>query len=316
MSAAASVVELHPEPSDSGSYDPKRAATPSTEQYAAFEVIFNHFNAELFEGRLSPVMLAFSKKQKSLGYYKHERWRRPGEERGRVGEIALTPEHLADDERDVASTVVHEMVHLWQFTYGKASRRGYHNAEWAAKMEALGLVPSNTGEPGGKRTGQGMTHYIVEGGPFTMAYEKLGRDVLLPFIAGSAVLKDKPEPKPADPSKTKFTCPVCGDSARGKVTLQIDCHKCAVPMVPETPPPIPQRRPRGRRSALARAPREPPKKCRPQTPRLTKTRISTGISSLGKTPLPSMVARARPGEAAQPRSKSHRIQRIDVGLTG
>jgi predicted SprT family Zn-dependent metalloprotease len=239
MSAAASVVELHPEPSDSGSYDPKRAATPSTEQYAAFEVIFNHFNAELFEGRLSPVMLAFSKKQKSLGYYKHERWRRPGEERGRVGEIALTPEHLADDERDVASTVVHEMVHLWQFTYGKASRRGYHNAEWAAKMEALGLVPSNTGEPGGKRTGQGMTHYIVEGGPFTMAYEKLGRDVLLPFIAGSAVLKDKPEPKPADPSKTKFTCPVCGDSARGKVTLQIDCHKCAVPMVPETPLPRP-----------------------------------------------------------------------------
>jgi hypothetical protein len=28
-------------------------------------------------------------------------------------------------------------------------------------MESIGLVPSNTGLPGGKRTGQQMTHYIM-----------------------------------------------------------------------------------------------------------------------------------------------------------
>ena len=30
-------------------------------------------------------------------------------------------------------------------------------------------MPSNTGQPGGKRTGQQMTHYILEDGPFAEA---------------------------------------------------------------------------------------------------------------------------------------------------
>jgi hypothetical protein len=32
-------------------------------------------------------------------------------------------------------------------------RRNYHNKEWAAKMIALGLMPSSTGMVGGKITG-------------------------------------------------------------------------------------------------------------------------------------------------------------------
>ena len=39
-------------------------------------------------------------------------------------------------------------------------RTGYHNREWASKMLEVGLVPSDTGQPGGKQTGQHMTHYI------------------------------------------------------------------------------------------------------------------------------------------------------------
>jgi hypothetical protein len=239
MSAVAKLVELH-EPR--GSYDPTPSATPTTEQYAAFESVFRFFNDELFDGALPAVILVFAKRQKSLGYYKHERWHRPGLDTARIGEVALSPDHLGDDQREVASTIVHEMVHLWQFTYAKASRRGYHNKEWGDRMEALGLMPSNTGAPGGKRTGQRMTHDIVEGGPFAVTYAKLARDVLLLFVAGSTTVKGKPEPKPSDPSKSKFTCPTCGDIARGKPSLMIDCRKCGVSMtldgssIPEATP--------------------------------------------------------------------------------
>ena len=37
---------------------------------------------------------------------------------------------------------------------------GYHNAEWASKMESVGLVPSTTGAPGGARVGQAVSHYV------------------------------------------------------------------------------------------------------------------------------------------------------------
>ena len=37
-------------------------------------------------------------------------------------------------------------------------------------MEAIGLMPSHSGKPGGKRTGQQMTHYILDGG----SYDTLG----------------------------------------------------------------------------------------------------------------------------------------------
>jgi len=33
-------------------------------------------------------------------------------------------------------------------------------------MESIGLMPSDTGEPGGKRTGQRMSDYPIEGGAF------------------------------------------------------------------------------------------------------------------------------------------------------
>ena len=52
------------------------------------------------------------------------------------------------------STLVHEMTHLQQQHFGKPSRSGYHNKEWGLLMRAVGLIPSSTGEPGGKETGQ------------------------------------------------------------------------------------------------------------------------------------------------------------------
>ena len=86
------------------------------------------------------------------------------------------------------------MVHLWQHHFGKPSRAGYHNKEWAEKMHAVGLHPSDTGQPGGKETGQQMTHYIAPGGPFQAAFADLdaeGFDALYVELWGDAEARKK-----------------------------------------------------------------------------------------------------------------------------
>lgn len=40
-------------------------------------------------------------------------------------------------------------------------------------MESLGLMPSATAAPRGKRTGDRMSHYIIEGGPFARAFAEM-----------------------------------------------------------------------------------------------------------------------------------------------
>ena len=66
-------------------------------------------------------------------------------------------------------------------TFGKPSRGGYHNKEWAEKMKEVGLIPSNTGLPGGKQTGQRMTHFFTKNGAFQKAFLKMPEEYMLPF---------------------------------------------------------------------------------------------------------------------------------------
>ena len=46
----------------------------------------------------------------------------------------------------------------------------YHDRQWAGKMKDIGLQP---GEPGGKETGQSVSHYIIAGGAYAKAFAKL-----------------------------------------------------------------------------------------------------------------------------------------------
>jgi hypothetical protein len=108
------------------------------------------------------------RKNRTYGYFSGERW---NDQAGAVTDkIALNPAHFTTrSTEEVLSTLAHEMVHLWQHHCGTPSRSAYHNKEWAAKMDAIGLCLSHTRAPGGKRTGQHMSHYVVAGGPFAQA---------------------------------------------------------------------------------------------------------------------------------------------------
>ena len=111
------------------------------------------------------------------------------------------------------------MCDVWQRKYGKPPTRHYHNREWAACMERVGLMPSDTGAPGGKRTGQRMTHFVVSDGPFDKAFR--ARTFAVPYydrITESDVTRKK--------RKVTYTCPSCEDKVYGTANVQPHCGKC------------------------------------------------------------------------------------------
>ncbi len=139
-------------------------------------------------------------------------------------ELALNPDTFSGrSDEDILSTLVHEMAHVWQQTYGKPPSRCYHDREWAAKMKEIGLQPTATGLPGGKETGQHMTHFIIEDGPYAKAYAKLkGRGFQLRWQS----MPPDARAKAKRASKSKFTCPECGQNAWGKPDNVLICGVC------------------------------------------------------------------------------------------
>jgi len=195
---------------------------PTTMQFAAFQGMYDYFNRVLFGGSLRPVILNFSRAANTLGFFAPDRWAQANAD-SKAHEISLNPAHLATrPAREVASTLAHEMVHCWQQECGTPSARGYHNQEWATKMEEIGLVPSATGAAGGAKVGFHMTHYIVDGGRFARAFDAMPPQHLLPWSSWEPEAprrKRAPSPK----NKVKYTCPACKANAWGKPDLHLIC---------------------------------------------------------------------------------------------
>jgi len=145
---------------------------PTSELYDSLEEAYDFFNAELFGALLPTVIFTVQRKKGVMGYFAPDRW---GNMRGnKCHEIAINPSYIANSCLiEVLQTLGHEMVHCWQHSFGSPGRGHYHNREWARKMIEIGLMPSATGLPSGSMTGQLMSDYIIENGPFFHVYEQL-----------------------------------------------------------------------------------------------------------------------------------------------
>ncbi len=140
------------------------------------------------------------------------------------------------------------------------SRGRYHNDEWAKKMESIGLMPSDTGQPGGKRTGDQIADYPIEAGNFLKVcrlmltedfriswYDRIASDyhvqvgqnsfgltMALP-IEGSSIPALNGIEMAAPPiinksNRSKYMC-ACKNSVWGKLGLKILCGDCAMQYV-------------------------------------------------------------------------------------
>ncbi|MGR0626561.1 SprT-like domain-containing protein (plasmid) [Escherichia coli] len=227
---------------------------PTTQAYMELQAAYDHYNAELFGGELPFCLITMQREKRTYGYFSHRRFVHRGDKENTTDEIAINPAYFGVvPQLEILQTVVHEMVHLWQFHFGKPGRRGYHNKEWADKMENIGLMPSSTGEPGGKRVGEKMADYAIAGGPFMKATEKLlqrnfqiswldrqpperlvgaGQQQLAALpeefaeaaIGEVAELGELLEPLPGNRSnRKKYRCPGCGAQVWGKPGLRVLC---------------------------------------------------------------------------------------------
>ena len=200
--------------------------TPTNRHYDELSAAYDHFNRELFEGRLPLCLLTMQRKNKAYGYFAGGRF---GSRDGAnvTDEIALNPSHFRERTVEQSlSTLVHEMTHVEQHHFGKPSRAGYHNKEWAGLMRCVGLIPTDTGHPGGKETGQAVTHYIEPNGRFQASCAALiAGGFNLPFVELWDEQEGKTRAKKAA-SKTKFSCPSCDANAWAKPDANLICGDC------------------------------------------------------------------------------------------
>jgi hypothetical protein len=226
----------------------------TTVQFKTLDDLYKFYNEALFEGGLSDCIVNMSRHNGSYGFFAARRWKT--EEAGKekvIHEISLNPDFLDRPDVEWHATFVHEMVHLWQEDHGHPSRAAYHNKEWGWKMEEVGLIPSDTGKPGGKKTGQNMSHYIKAEGAFIKTFERLTAETLEALRL--KYLPAYPHPEPAKrrrggasgeeggsegeneeeageeettekyTSKKKYSCP-CGNNVWGRPGLKIMCGEC------------------------------------------------------------------------------------------
>jgi predicted SprT family Zn-dependent metalloprotease len=226
----------------------------TTVQFKTLDDLYLFYNKELFKGELADCIVNMSRKSGSYGFFSPLRWKtEEGGEEKLVHEISLNPDELDRPFAAWHATLVHEMVHLWQQDCGEPSRTGYHNKQWAKKMEEVGLIPSDTGQPGGKKTGQNMTHYADSGGGFLRVFNRLSEATLealrLKYLPAYSLRYTPPAaaPGPAggggggmEPgggagggievrrvksSKIKYSC-ACGNNVWGRPGLKIICGEC------------------------------------------------------------------------------------------
>jgi hypothetical protein len=226
---------------------------PTTATYDSLLLAYRFMNERLFKGTLPICLITLQREKKTYGYFSGNRFSNDKDRQQTTDEIALNPQHFRSNGRDdmqVVSTLVHEMAHLWQHHYGKPGRGRYHNGEWASKMQSLGLPASSTGEPGGKSTGDKMSHYIDPLGPFAKSFEKLRSEhefslqwidfsseeplkispldpgTADPAAGGDPGATSKRTPPPDKSNRAKYSCPDCGLNAWAKPGANLICGDC------------------------------------------------------------------------------------------
>lgn len=243
--------------------------TPTLATYNALQSAFDHFNSELFGGELPQCLMTLRSSSRVNGFMHQRRFvSLTGQQ---VSELGINPGYFAlQSLEEVMSTVVHEMVHHWQNHFGTPSKSMPHNQEWADKMQSIGLMPSHSGFPGGKRTGRSMSDYILPDGPFIRASRQLSdagfalpwfdshvpmspaqmqirRSALaatgdatvggiapieMAMMQGVQLSVAAPVVVASTPKKERFVCSQCGIMAWAAPDTALECGACRVSLVP------------------------------------------------------------------------------------
>lgn len=217
---------------------------PNIGQHKAYSLAFEHFNKFLFEDTLRPVMLTLTRDELALkGYYLPDAWH--NETGDSFDEISLNANSMEDNVYFLLNVLIHEMVHLWQFSFG-SPEKGSHNEEFAVKCDELGLVFTDN------RTGCAVQTEIGKDDSLALdAMASLPEEAIFPYMSKDKGTSTPPkwhpipipvpmpaESKPRKPRAKKiplcnYACPICGVLAAAKEKVFLLCGDCDEPLIEE-----------------------------------------------------------------------------------
>ena len=193
--------------------------------------IFDLLNAEFFEGALSRPTITIQSTPKAYGHFslQADTWI---SKIGATHEINIGAGTLARPIEEVAATLLHEMVHYWNYESGvqDCSRGGtYHNRRFKDAAEAHGLIVEHSDKYGWSRTepADALLDCVLENGLTDIL---ITRNEFGGFQMTGTTAIGTATPKRS--SSRKYICPCCGMSIRATREVNIGCLDCGEHMVP------------------------------------------------------------------------------------
>ncbi len=198
--------------------------------------IFDMLNAEFFENALSRPTITIQSTPKAYGHFslRSDTWI---SKIGATHEINIGAGTLARPIEEVAATLLHEMVHYWNFVGGiqDCSRGGtYHNRRFKDAAEAHGLTVQHSDKYGWSHTApsDALLDFVLEN---ELTDILINRNEYGGFqITGTGTHSGTPSGTvtPKKSSSRKYLCPCCGMSIRATKEVNIGCLDCGMKMVP------------------------------------------------------------------------------------
>lgn len=179
------------------------------------EKMFRQLNKDKFGGELETPIITIQSTPKAYGHITCSKiWK--SVKGVSQYELNIAAEALNRPIANVVSTLLHEMVHLYNLMYDiQDCSRGqtYHNKKFKTKAEEVGLIISFDPRIGWSITapGEELIQYI----------EKKGwTDILINRATSLSSGMRKPS------STRKYQCPTCGMSVRATKIVRVMCLDC------------------------------------------------------------------------------------------
>lgn len=192
--------------------------------------VFDLLNAEFFESELSRPTITIQSTPKAYGHFslREDTW---VSTLGGTHEINIGAGTLSRPIEEVAATLLHEMVHYWNYIHGiQDCSRGntYHNRKFKAAAEAHGLIVDHHEKYGWTITkpSDQLLEVILK---YDLTDILLNRNEFSGFqITGTGTHSgtDFGTMAPRKFSTRKYVCPCCGMIVRATRNVNVACLDC------------------------------------------------------------------------------------------
>ena len=196
--------------------------------------VFDLLNAEFFESTLSRPTITIQSTPKAFGHFslRDDTWI---SKNGQSHEINIGAGTLARPIEEVAATLLHEMVHYFNYVNGiqDCNRSNtYHNRRFRDAAESHGLIVAHHSKYGWTITSPSdrLLQFCLDN---DLSDILINRNEFFTYggISGGTHTPTPPTTISKTSSTRKYLCPCCGNSVRATKLVNIACLDCQQQMV-------------------------------------------------------------------------------------